>query len=157
MLGLLLLIIFLSYFFKKIIYKVKILICTLFSLFLTGTILAQDTSKTKMDVDSAYSKVEKEAEFPGGIREWSEYIQRSLNGNIPIVNKAPVGTYTVIIQFIISRDGTIKDATAQTHFGYGMEAEAIRVIENGPNWIPAYQRGHNVNAYRLQPITFVVQ
>ncbi len=38
-----------------------------------------------------------------------------------------------------------------------MEDEAIRVIKRGPKWTPAIQNGRNVNAYRKQPITFVVQ
>ena len=38
-----------------------------------------------------------------------------------------------------------------------MEQEAVKVIKKGPNWKPALQNGRNVNAYRKQPITFVVQ
>jgi protein TonB len=35
--------------------------------------------------------------------------------------------------------------------------EAMRVIKKTKNWIPAIQNGRNVNAYRRQPITFVVE
>jgi periplasmic protein TonB len=38
-----------------------------------------------------------------------------------------------------------------------MEAEAVKIIKKGPNWKAALQNGRNVNAYRKQPITFVVQ
>jgi protein TonB len=37
-----------------------------------------------------------------------------------------------------------------------MEEEAVRAIKWGPKWKPAIQNGRNVNAYRQQPITFVV-
>jgi hypothetical protein len=37
-----------------------------------------------------------------------------------------------------------------------MEEEAMRMISKGPHWIPAIQNGHQVTAYRKQPITFVV-
>jgi len=38
-----------------------------------------------------------------------------------------------------------------------MEQEAIRVISHSKRkWIPAVQYGHNVNAYRRQPITFLI-
>lgn len=37
-----------------------------------------------------------------------------------------------------------------------MEEEAIRVIKSSPRWIAGLQNGHKVNAYKKQPITFVV-
>jgi len=37
-----------------------------------------------------------------------------------------------------------------------MEEEAMRIIKKGPRWIPARQNGYLVNAYRKQPITFVI-
>jgi len=46
---------------------------------------------------------------------------------------------------------------AETSFGSGMEAQAIKTIKNGPKWKPALQNGRNVNAYRSQPITFIVE
>jgi periplasmic protein TonB len=38
-----------------------------------------------------------------------------------------------------------------------MEAEVIRMIKRSPKWIPAQQEGRFVNAYRQQPVTFVVE
>ena len=43
-----------------------------------------------------------------------------------------------------------------TNWGYGMENEVVRIIKNGPAWVPAVQDGKQVQAYRKQPITFVV-
>jgi periplasmic protein TonB len=37
-----------------------------------------------------------------------------------------------------------------------MEDEVVRTIKNGPKWEPAIQYGQEVNAYRRQPVTFVV-
>lgn len=37
-----------------------------------------------------------------------------------------------------------------------MEEEVMRVISNGPNWVPAMQNGLPVKAYRKQPITFQI-
>ncbi len=62
----------------------------------------------------------------------------------------------MIVRFIVSKDGSISDVQAETKFGHGMEEEAIRAIKKGPRWTPAIQNGRNVNAYRRQPITFVV-
>ena len=46
---------------------------------------------------------------------------------------------------------------AEKKFGYGMEKKVVEIIEKGPRWIPAKQYGKYVNAYRRQPVTFVVE
>jgi protein TonB len=108
------------------------------------------------DENKVFNKVEVEAEFPGGSGAWRNYLQKNLNASTPIDNGASEGTYQVIVKFIVSKDGSISDVQAETKFGYGMEEEAIKVIKRGPKWTPALQNGRHVNAYRRQPITFVV-
>lgn len=109
------------------------------------------------DENKVFNKVEIEAAFPGGTGAWTKYLRNKLDANTPIDNGAPEGTYQVIVKFIVSKDGSISDVVAETKHGYGMEQEAIKVIKNGPKWTPAQQNGRMVNAYRRQPITFVVQ
>ena len=58
---------------------------------------------------------------------------------------------------VVAKDGTISDVVAETKHGFGMEAEAVKIIKKGPKWTPALQNGRNVNAYHRQPITFIVQ
>ena len=107
--------------------------------------------------DTTFRTVEIDAEFPGGNSEWARYLQKYLNANVPIDNNASAGTYQVIVEFIVSKDGALSDVHAETRHGYGMEEEAIKIIKRGPKWKPALQNGHNVNAYRRQAITFVVE
>lgn len=115
-----------------------------------------EVPKKDDDEGKIFNKVEVEAEFPGGNAAWSRYLKNNLNANTPVDNGASEGTYTVIVRFIVSKDGSISDVVAETKHGYGMEAEAIKIIKKGPSWKPALQNGRNVNAYRRQPITFVV-
>jgi hypothetical protein len=98
----------------------------------------------------------KEADFPGGTKAWIGFIQRNLKADVPVRKKAPVGQYTVVVQFIVAKDGRIESIKSLTHFGYGMEEEVERMIKTSPRWEPAQQYGRNVKAYRKQPITFVV-
>ncbi len=109
------------------------------------------------DEDKVFTKVENEAEFPGGNAAWARYLQKSLDGFNPADNGAPPGKYQVIVRFIVSRDGSISDVQAETKHGFGMEDQAIKCIKRGPNWKPALQNGRNVNAYRRQPVTFIVE
>lgn len=112
--------------------------------------------KDETNYDQTFTKVEVEAEFPGGTAAWSKYLQRTLNSSAPVDNGAPAGSYPVIVQFIVDKEGNISDVKALTSHGYGMEDEAIRVIKRGPKWKPAIQNGRQVKAYRKQPVTFVV-
>ena len=109
-----------------------------------------------VEEDKIFTKVEIEAEYPGGQGAWGNYLRKNLNGQVASDNSAPSGTYTVIVRFIVAKDGSISDVTPETSVGFGMEQEAVRVIKKGPNWKPAQQNGNIVKAYRRQPISFVV-
>ena len=108
------------------------------------------------DENKVFTKVEQEAAFPGGEAAWRRYLQNNLDANTPVENGAAEGTYQVIVKFIVSKDGSISQVEAETSFGHGMETEAVKIIKKGPKWTPANQNGRAVNAYRRQPITFVV-
>jgi protein TonB len=110
----------------------------------------------KEDPNRIFEKVEIEAKFLGGDAAWKRFLERNLNANAPVDNGAPPGVYQVVVQFVVSRDGTVSDIRALTNHGYGMEQEAIRVLKKAPKWEPAVQNGRQVNAYRKQPITFQV-
>lgn len=100
--------------------------------------------------------VEQEAAFPGGGQALVRFIERNLKADVPVRQKAPLGQYLVVVQFIVGTDGSIEGITPLTHFGFGMEEEVERMLKRSPRWEPAQQFGKKVKAYRRQPITFVV-
>jgi protein TonB len=112
--------------------------------------------KKEEDENKIFDKVEIEASFPGGDSKWRQYLERTLNANTPVDNGAAEGTYSVVVQFVVDKEGKISDVRPLTNHGYGMEQEAVRVIQKGPKWNPAQQNGRQVKAYRKQPITFHV-
>lgn len=105
--------------------------------------------------DTVFTREEIEASFPGGEAAWRKYLQKNLNIDIVVKNGAPAGLYQTIIRFMIMPDGSIMHVEAETNLGYGMEEEGLRIIKNGPKWIPATQFGHKVKAFRRQPISFM--
>lgn len=120
--------------------------------------IMEDTTLKKMiDEDVVFSRVEQEAEFPGGTAAWRQFLMKNLNAAIPARNGAPAGTYKVLVQFLVSKTGEISGIRALTNHGYGMEQEVIRVIKLGPKWKPAWQNGRCVNAYRKQPVVFLIE
>jgi len=112
--------------------------------------------KKDEDENKVFEKVEVDASFQGGEKEWRKYLERNLDANVPVDNGASAGVYQVVVQFIVDKEGKISDVRALTSHGHGMEEEAIRVIKKGPNWTPALQNGRHVKAYRKQPISFQV-
>jgi protein TonB len=109
------------------------------------------------DENKIFNKVEIEAGFPGGDAAWRNYLQKNLNGSVPVDNGAGEGSYTVVVKFVVSKDGSLSDVSCESDPGFGMCQEAIRVIKKTKNWTPAQQNGRIVNAYRRQPITFLVE
>ena len=98
----------------------------------------------------------REAEFSGGNDAWISFLTQNLKTNTPIKNHAPVGVYQIVITFIVDKNGRILNIKPETNFGYGMEDEAMRVIRKSPRWNPLILLGEARNAYRRQPVTFVV-
>jgi protein TonB len=113
--------------------------------------------KEEDDENKVWEKVEIDAAFPGGEKEWTKFLQRNLNANVPVDNGAQAGKYTVWIQFIVDKEGNVSDIKPLTTQGFGMEDEAMRVLRKVPKWTPAQQNGRYVKAYRKQPITFIVE
>lgn len=115
-----------------------------------------EAPKVEEDYDKVFTVVQIPAEFPGGLPQWTKYLERNLNRDLPVENGAPPGKYTVVVSFIVAKDGSISDVTAENDPGYGTKAEAMRVIAKGPKWKPAVQNGRNVIYRHKQSITFVV-
>jgi TonB-dependent SusC/RagA subfamily outer membrane receptor len=106
--------------------------------------------------DPIFYTAQKAAQFPGGGEGWIRYLERNLNRDVPVVNGAPIGQYKVILSFVVTSDGDIKGVKAVADPGYGTAAEAIRIIEKGPKWVPAEQNGKKVNYFITQSIAFAV-
>lgn len=103
-----------------------------------------------------FERVEVEASFPDGTQGWRRFLERNLNAMVPVENGAPGGRYLVIVQFIVNKEGAISDIQPLTKEGYGMEQEVVRIMKKTPWWTPAIMNGKPVNAYRKQPVTFMV-
>jgi periplasmic protein TonB len=107
--------------------------------------------KVADDENKIFTKVEVEAGYIGGDDAWRNYLRSTLNANTPVDNGASGGKYTVIVKFVVSKDGSLSDIGCENDPGFGMCEEAVRVIKKTKKWTPAIQNGRNVNAYRRQP------
>ena len=122
-----------------------------------GTGNVETPKVQKQNYDSVWTNVQIEAQFPGGIDAWVKYLQQNLRTEVPVDNGAPEGSYTVVVSFLVDRDGNISEVQALNDPGYGTADEAVRVIKKSKQWIPANQNGRSVIYRQTQAITFVVQ
>ena len=107
----------------------------------------------RIEEPEIWTAVEIDAKFGGN---WSNFLKRNLNPEAPVDNGAPVGNYSIELQFVVDTNGIVSDIKPLTNLGYGMEDEAIRVLKKATKWEPAIQNGRKVKAYRRQKITFQV-
>lgn len=104
------------------------------------------------EVETIYTIVEKEPQFPGGEEALLAYLNSSINYPESAKEKGIQGR--VVAQFVVSKRGEITQPEIIRGVDPVLDAEAIRVIKNMPNWMPGRQ-GEQVLAVRYTlPITF---
>lgn len=112
-----------------------------------------ESLKTSAIVENLpFNKVEIDAKFKG---DWGKYVKKEIEKNMDELTEAGVSG-TCIVKFIVSKNERVSDVEAVTMKGSKLSEVAVNAIRKGPNWIPAQQNGREVNAYRLQPVTFKI-
>ena len=102
--------------------------------------------------DIIFKSVEIDAKFSGN---WNSYVKNEIEKNIDELTEAGESG-TCIVRFVVSKDGSVSNVEAITMKGSKLAEIAVNAIRKGPKWIPAMQNGIQVNAYRQQPVTFVI-
>ncbi|HEV3223824.1 MAG TPA: energy transducer TonB [Puia sp.] len=110
--------------------------------------------KQKKDSSISY-KDEKESEYPGGKAGWSHYLMK----NLKYPDRAISGNIQgkVSVSFIVDKDGYVIASYIAHSVEYSLDEEALRIIKDSGKWEPAFQNGHNVKSYKLQPLNFSLQ
>lgn len=102
--------------------------------------LVSGKSTNKNGEVKTYTEVGTLPSFPGGTNEFLKYI--SSHVKYPY-NEAKKGTKgKIIVLFFIETNGSITNATVIQSLSPGLDAEAVKLINQVPNkWIPATLRG----------------
>src|SRR5882724_9523328 len=115
-----------------------------------------EAPKETEDYDKTFTKVEIESEYPGGSAAWLRYLNKNFRYPDEAVNNEVQGT--VIVQFIVDKEGNVSDVQAIGGPSEGgLRDEAIRVIKKSGKWTPAVQNGRQVKSYKKQPIVFKLE
>jgi len=99
--------------------------------------------------DKVFDVVENMPQFNGGMGALMQY----LSHNIHYPEESDVQG-RVIVSFVIGKDGSISNAQVVKSLHPSFDAEALRIINNMPKWIPGTQNGKPVNVKYAVPISF---
>lgn len=116
------------------------------------TFIANEIQRMTSTDDDVYEVVEKMPEFPGGIAELMKYLRNNVRYPVEAHKAGIQGR--VVVSFVISKDGTVKDAKIVRSVDKSIDAEALRVISTMPKWQPGYQDGKAVSVRYTVPVTF---
>ena len=111
-----------------------------------------DDAPIKVEDGKIYNVVEKYPEFPGGMAELMKYLQKNVKYPQEAKDKNIHGR--VIVQFVVNKDGSICDANVVKRVDPQLDAEALRVVNAMPRWIPGKQKGKCVRTRFTLPVTF---
>ncbi|MBQ2208819.1 MAG: TonB family protein [Prevotella sp.] len=102
-----------------------------------------------------FDVVEQMPQFPGGPAALMEYLSKNVKYPEEAYKNGIQGR--VIVTFVIEKDGSISDANVVKSVDSQIDAEALRVVNSMPNWIPGRQNGETVRVKYTVPITFKLQ
>jgi len=99
--------------------------------------------------------VEKPPQFPGGPEALKQYIRKNLKYPADAINRKVQGT--VVLSFIIEKDGSIKRVIITKNVDPVLDFEAVRIIASMPQWLPASSKGKPTAAMIVLPINFAMR
>lgn len=135
-------------------------ILSIFCLLFFYTLSAQEADSTAVTApkdkeEEIFTVVEEVPQFPGGEQAMMIYVYRNLRYPPLALENNIQGK--VVVQFIIDETGKVDSVKIVSKpLGWGIEEEAIRVVESMPTWTPGKQKGKGVRVRYVLPIRFKI-
>lgn len=89
-------------------------------------------------------------EYPDGFKAMKAYLRKNL-----VYPEGCDAEGSVIVQFVVDVDGSIKSPVIVRSVDPLLDAEAIRLVNNMPNWRPGVEGGKLAMSKYTLPISFV--
>lgn len=113
------------------------------------------TGKMEEDKNGVYNYAEIKPMYPGGEKNLEDFVQNHIQYPQDAVDNGVEGTVTVT--FAVDENGKVYSPSIKgDRLGYGLDDEAMKVVEMMPKWTPGRIKGKNVKTYYDLPITFTL-
>ena len=96
--------------------------------------------------------VEEYPEFPGGADSLQAFLAREIQ--YPPVAKNNGITGTVLVEFVVEKDGQVTNAKVKVPLFHECDKEAVRGVMSMPKWKPGKNMGKPVRCFYQVPVTF---
>ena len=104
------------------------------------------------DENKVYDKVDKNAEYPGGLNALMKFLMTNLK--YPETCRKEEIQGRVVIKFVVNTDGSIVDMEEVRSPHADLTAETMRIIKMMPKWTPATVGGKTVRSRFNLPVFF---
>jgi len=104
--------------------------------------IAMLTNSVKAQKIYDFVSVEKQPVYPGGIAKFYEYMKNEIK--YPEAAKSNKIQGKVFLSFTVEKNGKLDDVVVTRGLSKEINAEAVRVIKNSPNWEPGVLNGKPV-------------
>lgn len=105
--------------------------------------------------DEIFTIVEDMPTFPGGETELFKFLGKNLK--YPAIAQDAGVSGTVYVNFMVDKDGKVKNAKVVRGIHSACDKEALRVVNKMPAWRPGKQRGKAVRVSYNLPIRFTLK
>ena len=109
----------------------------------------------KEEENKVFDVVEEQPSFPGGQSALMQWLHDNIKYPVIAAENGIEGR--VIVQFVVSKNGSISDVRVARGVDPSLDKEAVRVVSNMPKWTPGKQNGTTVNVRYTLPVTFKLQ
>ncbi len=107
---------------------------------------------TKEGKDTAWFAYEQQPQFPGGEDSLRKFLWRNLK--YPPLAKIQEIQGTVYVLFTVNTDGSITAVKLYKSISPQLDAEAIRVVNRMPPWLPGKRDGELASFIQALPVVF---
>lgn len=98
------------------------------------------------------TEVDKMPEFKGGTEAMTHYMVTNVKYPEKAAKEKVTGT--VMAAFVVTKTGKVTQVTIKKGVSPELDAEAKRVIEQMPDWVPGEKDGKKVDAEMILPVAF---
>lgn len=112
-------------------------------------IIEETTSDTDISMSPDVSP-----SFPGGMGAMMSWIGQNMKYPANAADKRIMGR--VMVQFVVTSDGSVSQIKVTKSVDPELDAEAVRLVRAMPKWNPGTKNGRPVNAIYTIPITFKI-
>ncbi len=103
------------------------------------------------EVTDAYESSQ-QASFPGGETAQNQFVVKNIKYPEEARKNGTEGT--VVISFVVEKDGSLSEIKLLRDIGDGCGQEAIRMVSMMPRWVPGKNKGQPVKQKMVLPVKF---